>query len=292
MNSTATPLIYQFLTYYGSFPNYFQLYLDSVSINTDILRIILITDIDTSSYKIPHNVLIFNCCIDAVKKALSNFLEKEYGIVNIESQLLKRPYKLCECKPIYHILFEDIVQTLKIKDTDYIGWGDCDLIYGKLSSFIDLSKDYDLIGSKGHFTAFKNKDICRSFYKSIPKYSDYLIDNEYHYSDENELHKVIIPLISDKKITYHEMAKHFFDILPHNCFGKENEFQELTLAGSRTVLLHVEFNKSKQTLCGFFNNKSIRNASYIHLQKRRMLISFDSYDESYFITSSQFVKSV
>ena len=65
--STGNPLIYQFLPYFGAFPNYFQLYLDSVGINTDILRIILITDIDLTQYRLPTNVLPFAMTLDEVR---------------------------------------------------------------------------------------------------------------------------------------------------------------------------------------------------------------------------------
>ena len=43
---------------------------------------------------------------------------------------IKRAYKLCDFKPTYGLLFEDY-----IKDADYWGFGDIDLIYGDLTKF-------------------------------------------------------------------------------------------------------------------------------------------------------------
>jgi hypothetical protein len=53
------PKIYLIIVYYGSFPNYFQLYLDSLGMNKDLLTVILVTDIPLN-YKVPTNVIHVN----------------------------------------------------------------------------------------------------------------------------------------------------------------------------------------------------------------------------------------
>jgi hypothetical protein len=286
----SKPVIYIFLPYFGKFPNYFQLYLDSVAMNYDILRIILITDIDISSYTVPLNVIHVPMTLENVRERICKFIQTEYNKQVSTSEILKRPYKLCEFKLINHILFKDTLDTIGVTPDDYVGWGDCDLIYGKLSKLIDVSEGYDLIGSKGHFTVFKyGNTICNTFYKQLDKYLDCMIEDYYNYSDENQLHTVIIPLITTSKIKYYELGFDYCDILPHNFLKKENEFKELTLAGSRLILSHLEFNASKESLVAYFKDGTQRNTSYVHLQKRPMTIEFDSYTSYFYITSNQFV---
>lgn len=283
-------MIYIFLPYFGKFPNYFQLYLDSVAINYDILKIILITDIDISSYTLPLNVIHVPMTLDEVRQRICKLIQTEYNKEVSTSDILKKPYKLCEFKIINHVLFKDTLDDIGVSQHDYVGWGDCDLIYGKLSKLIDVCADYDLIGSKGHFTVFKyGNAICNKFYKQMDKYLEYILDDYYNYSDENQLLTVIIPLINTRKIKYYETGGDYCDILPHSFLKKDDEFKELTLAGSRLILTHLEFNTLKESLVAYFKDGTQRNASYVHLQKRPMTIEFDSYKSYFYITSSQFV---
>jgi hypothetical protein len=126
------PRIYLFLLYFGQFPNYFQLYLDSVSINNDLLTIIILTDINVEQYKIPENVIIINMNIYEIRKRLALFLQNEYNENVDPNDLLTYNYKLCDIRPIYFKLFDDIITKYNIDTCDYVGWGDCDIIYGKL----------------------------------------------------------------------------------------------------------------------------------------------------------------
>jgi len=74
--------IYLFIPYFGKFPNYFQLYLDSASINCDILRIILITDIDMTEYILPANVKVFNIDFKSVRNRAIQVLKNQFTETN------------------------------------------------------------------------------------------------------------------------------------------------------------------------------------------------------------------
>ena len=127
---------YIFIPYFGNFPNYFQLYLDSLAKNRDILTVFFLTDIDMSQYNVPQNAIKIDMSFDNIRERLSKFLLREYNL-NIEHRiLLPRTQKLCDIKIIYPILFDDIMTQYGITEDDFVGWGDCDLIYGKLNNFI------------------------------------------------------------------------------------------------------------------------------------------------------------
>ena len=94
----STPRIYIILVYYGTFPNYFQLYLDSLGINKDILTVFLITDTDTSSYVVPDNLILINSSLQDVKQRAAKFILNTYDkVVNTENIILNN-YKLVDFK--------------------------------------------------------------------------------------------------------------------------------------------------------------------------------------------------
>lgn len=276
------PHIYLCLPYFGKFPNYFQLYLDSVSINTDILRILLLTDIDISAYTLPSNVIHIPISLDDIRIRAARYLQEEYSITVLPTDLIKIPYKLCEFRPIFPALFRDYIHTLSIRTTDYIGWGDCDVIFGKLSTCIDIDKGYDIIGSKGHFTAFRYNALCCSLYTNISDYIQILQDDTYHFSDENGLQKVLIHFIKAKQLTYFEMFASYCDILP------AARFDELTLAGTRAVLSHLVFDRARETLLAHHVDGTIQVTSYAHLQKRALDVLFTAYKDRFYIKKHSF----
>lgn len=143
------------LPYFGTFKNYFQLFLNSFSKNSDY-DLLIFTD-NTEKYNYPENVKIFPYSLAEFKKNAT--LKFEFDVT------IDAPYKLCDYKPSYGFLFEDYI-------TDYPYWGycDCDLIFGNLNKILSpiLKKDYDKIFAAGHMTIYKNThDNNRRFMKPL-----------------------------------------------------------------------------------------------------------------------------
>ena len=156
------------IPYFGEFPNYFQLYLDSLEINNDILTVLFLTDIDVSKYRFPENALVTYITIDEIRERAQFLMKHQYKVRLNKADILKKNYKLCDFRPIFCTIFADKLGALMLNDADYVGWGDCDLIYGKISNFISLDKEiYSFIGLHGHFTAFKYiPDLCMLYKKN------------------------------------------------------------------------------------------------------------------------------
>lgn len=142
--------------YFGSFPNYFQLFLDSCNWNPCIDWIIF-TDINTTNYKIPENVKIINLTLTDV----NHLIAKKIGNFKI-----KKAYKLCDFRPAYGLIFENY-----IKNYNYWGHCDIDIIFGNLEKFVlpNLEKNYSRIFRFGHFTIYKNSENVNNFFRQ--KYS-------------------------------------------------------------------------------------------------------------------------
>ena len=283
--------MYIFLAYYGSFPNYFQLYLDSLSINNDILTVFIITDIDTSNYKIPDNAIVINMSLQEIRERIALFLKNEYSINIHANELLKFNYKLCEYKIIYPILFNDLIIKYNISKNDYVGWGDCDLIYGKLSNLINLLvNNYEIIGGyNGHFTVVLNNNM-KYLYKKITEYNNMCIDKEYKFSDE---HGGLNNVLKNNNYNIFLMKDYMNDILPDSMFhtlrpdhNKEPKF--LDINDPIIDIKYLYFDKEKEKLITVYIDGREKENTYCHLQKRKMDIKFDKYNNIFYINQYSF----
>jgi len=97
------------------------------------------------------------------------------------------PYKVCDFKPIYGFLFGDY-----LKDYDYWGYCDTDIIFGDLQSFIHkhLSSKVDVLSSysefiSGPFTLYRNENRINELFRLSPGYRKILQDEVYRSFDEN-----------------------------------------------------------------------------------------------------------
>lgn len=133
------------LPYFGKFPVYFQLFLNSCKHNADYTWMIF-TD-DNTDYEYPQNVIVKKMSFEEVKVLIQS--KFDFAIS------LEYPYKLCDYRPAYGYIFEKW-----IKGYEFWGHCDCDVIFGKLSNFIgqDLFDKYDKIFTQGHLTLYKNDD--------------------------------------------------------------------------------------------------------------------------------------
>lgn len=84
--------------------------------------------------------------------------------------VLDRPYKLCEYKQAYGYILNDY-----IKSYDFWGFGDLDLVYGDLRSFLtNEALKYQFLLGYGHLTLLHNDEDANSFFmKEISGYQSY-----------------------------------------------------------------------------------------------------------------------
>lgn len=143
------------LPYFGKFNNYFPLFLRSCGANPSF-DFLIITD-DATPYDYPTNVHV-------VRMTFAEFKAKAAQKLGFEP-CLPSPYKLCDFKPAYGLLFEEYLDGY-----DYWGHCDCDLIFGNLDKFVTpiLDKGFDKVFAAGHLTIYRNnKDNNRRFMKPL-----------------------------------------------------------------------------------------------------------------------------
>ena len=131
------------IPFFGRLPNYFALFLKSCACNPDY-NWLLFTD-DSTEYCYPINVERVLISFSDIKKLAC----KKIGFPVV----LDAPYKLCDYKPAYGLIFEDYLEK-------YDFWGHCDIdvIMGNLSTFLTdaLLDSYDKLFCLGHFVLYRN----------------------------------------------------------------------------------------------------------------------------------------
>lgn len=128
--------------YFGEYPSNFNLWLKSAEKNKDI-DFLMYGDCDTSNLEIyPKNVRFVKISFEEIKRKIQNCFD--FQIV------LDEPYKLCDYKPAYGLVFEKDVEGY-----DYWGHFDIDTILGDICKFLPKD-DYEKIYCFGHMILYKN----------------------------------------------------------------------------------------------------------------------------------------
>lgn len=137
------------IPYYGNLPWYFKYFVHTCKFNPSI-DFFFITDLNIEIANIPANVHIIQRTFADVKRLISKKLNIKLDFID--------PYKLCDFKPTYGIVFQEMIQ-----DFDFWGHGDIDIIFGNLKSFLtdEVLSNYDTISLRhdvvsGYFQLFRN----------------------------------------------------------------------------------------------------------------------------------------
>lgn len=164
------------IPYFGKFPWYFPYFLHSCKFNATI-DFLIFSDID-NIYRLPQNVQIINKSFNEIKALISKKL-------NIDVNL-GFPYKLCDFKPAYGLIFDDYT-------TGYDFWGqsDIDIIYGDLRSFMtfEILNNNDFISLRhdyttGCFALYRNEGLMNNFFKRSEDYKQVFTTQNYLGFDE------------------------------------------------------------------------------------------------------------
>lgn len=144
----------------GPIPSMLEVWLLSATLNPTIDFYVISDNIGMlEKYgNISKNVKFILLGMDEIRKRIK-------GIVGFDPSL-KTAYKLCDYKPFYGLIFSDI-----IKDYDFWGFSDTDLLFGNLRAFFKESilKSYDRFFDLGHFSLYRNTEQNNRFFmKKVP----------------------------------------------------------------------------------------------------------------------------
>lgn len=192
------------IDYFGKWPEWFPLFLESCKQNSTI-NWIFHTDCNFEQFDI--------------KNVAFKFFTKEEYIANVNRKLnvrftLEDSYKLCELKPMCGVLYEE-----EIALYDFYGYGDIDVIYGNIRDFYTPKVlENNVISThtvcvSGHLALFKNTKWMRNAFKRYKGWKNIIENPEYQRFDED----LFIDVFKYPKI--HPVLFLLYDIL--NPFSKK-----------------------------------------------------------------------
>lgn len=148
------------IPYFGKFPDSINAFLLSCKKNPDFEWLFFTDD---RLNEMPENVSLIKCTLSDIKKRI----EKVVGF----DVMLEAPYKLCDFRPAFGMVFSQ-----ELDGYDFWGWGDIDLVYGNLSRYItdQLLDQYDKVYPCGHLSLIRNTpENNRAFMLDVPGTLDY-----------------------------------------------------------------------------------------------------------------------
>lgn len=271
------------LPYFGAFPSYFQLWLDSAGFNKDSIDYILITDQSMDKYRVPSNIIVVKKSFEELKKIIS----RQYDF-NIS---LDKPYKLCDYKPAYGEIFKELLYGYK-----YWGFCDPDVIWGNLAFFLKkynfFKKDYDKFGCLGHFQILKNNKKVTSIYRYYDneKMRDYRYVFSHPYS-----------FLFDEQFSFDVIAREQ-DLTINDLMYNPTPFADIKPIPLNFQRAYGEFTNIKYRYFMFDRYKGLREiivkndlsqesypCMYVHLQKRKMKVYTNNTEDSKIILPNKIV---
>lgn len=256
--------------YFGSFPNYFGQWLKSCGWNPSV-DFLIVTDQD-----IPEkydNVKVLKTNLSEVKKRFDRILNYDVA--------LEYPYKLCDYKPMYGLVFEE-----QLKEYDFWGHCDVDLVWGDLSKFItpDILDNYDKIFPLGHLSVYRNNENVNNYFRL----SGSLRGNIDKVARTNKSCVFDERFGINKIFEYNSLPLYSKEVAADISFRN----QRMLIAGSqnhnyRHQAFYINDGKCFRAYVDGDNEVRHDEFAYIHLQKRHYINTTE--DSSYFVAQNEFL---
>jgi hypothetical protein len=188
----------------GPLPNYFGYFTATCKANPSV-SFIVINDHISKSYT-DENIKFIKMDLAELNAYSSKQLNKTIQLASA--------WKINELKPLFGHLFAD-----EFKNYDHWGWCDLDIIWGNLRHFLteEVLSDYDVITTRehwstGHFTLFKNHELCNGLYQRNREIIELLNDPTY-YAFEECCHRWNGELFSFEALREKKLPVSMYDII-------------------------------------------------------------------------------
>lgn len=265
------------IPYFGPFPNYFQLWLESVRKNPDI-DFCIITD-QKLQIDIPDNVTIVETTFNELRERIQELYDFKIS--------LKKPYKICDFRPAYGEIFNNIIDKY-----DFWGYCDVDLIFGNIKEFITdaVLNEYERINLHGHLSIYKNSEKMNTLYKK--EYSN-IMDYKLAFSTNQSCHFDEYPGISlickYENIKYIDIEE-YADIDRFSYKFKKIYDHSQKKNDEDSIIQIFKWDNGKLTNIIKRDEKICENEiMYVHLQKRHMENRIQKDIDSFFIVPNIFL---
>lgn len=255
--------------YFGKLPTYLQLWLNSCEKNPKV-NWILITD-DKSDFRYPKNVTVIYWTFEELKLYIQGKFKFKIS--------LDSPYKLCDYKPVYGYIFEEL-----LKEYDFWGHCDIDCIMGNIRKFItdDILEKYDKVLFLGHMTIYKNNDEVNNRFKIKTKsnidYKQILQSNENYAFDELNKSSINTIYFENKFPIYKGADDLYADISPLEYSIRLSHYDENYQNYREKRKKQIFIWDNGKLIRKYIENGEVKEDEflYVHFQKRKMNVHINS----------------
>jgi hypothetical protein len=175
MMPTDQPRILILIVHFGSWPEWFPLFLETCRWNSTVDWLI-VTDCDPPAAA-PPNIRFLEESLSSVTRRIAAKLGHSVPI--------DYPYKLCDLRLAFPAVFDDLT-----RGYDFFGWGDLDVLYGNIRQLLSTDAlDNDVIAFyddhlTGHLTIVRNTAAARDLHLQIPDWIARVSLSAYQHLDE------------------------------------------------------------------------------------------------------------
>ena len=262
-----------FVLYFGKLPDYTQLFLNTAAYNPTI-NFRFVTDQDMEKYKIPENVMIESCTFEQIREKIQFKFDFK---INLE-----KPYKLCDYRPAYGYIFED-----ELSEFDFWGHCDLDIVLGDLRSFLreEILEKYEKIYQWGHLCLYKNSkennrrftaDAGMNYRKVFSSPISYVFDEIEGIQKKFD----ILHIPTYKKRDCADISPWHYRFVRAESYVTKDERKDLNY---KKQLFYWEDGKIYRA--AIVNHQvEQREFSYLHFQKRNIIMRGDQFYEAFYIT--------
>lgn len=184
------------IPYFGQWPAWIDLFIRSCSYN-QCVDFLILHDRELPVKSIPSNIILKKFSIEQFKLCAENLLG--FKLKNFIDN-----HKVCDFKPFYGLMFKS-----HLKDYEYWGYCDVDVMFGDLSKVINPTflHEVDVFSAHeskivGHFTILKNVDTVNNLCFQIDGYRERFWEPHITFMDEGSFAIVLYnnPHIKWKKV--------------------------------------------------------------------------------------------
>lgn len=182
------------IPYFGHWPAWIPLFIESCRWNSSV-NWLLIGDHELPG-PLPENV-------QGKEIAFPDYVRRVEATLGVHLNWTDR-YRLTDVKPMLGLIHES-----ELRDYDYYGWSDLDVIYGDIRAFYDPSILKHLLISShedrisGHFTLVENTEEGRRLFERVRGWRTYLTADQHQAFDEFAFSKLFLgPHPGHRRLTW------------------------------------------------------------------------------------------
>ena len=234
--------------YFGDLPDCFSCWWNSALYNEKI-EFWMFTDND--SLKSEGNIKVEHISFDNFRRYIQSIFDFDIN--------LDKPYKLCDYKPVYGEVFKE-----RLKNYDFWGYCDVDLVFGDICKFIseEVLKLHDKIFVEAHISIFKNNPQMNLLFRNLGEYPEYNFTEAYSTSEAcyyDEFRGMELKCIRNNINVYNDTSL-YINVDPQKPYFESDGRKFIGVWENGKLFAHFEDGEKKELM-------------YLHICKRKMELS-------------------